>query len=158
MLVGNIRIKVKRCRESFWLPNIFQIRTLQRGNYQSNKTGLCLRVKEESMYVGERMNWILRLKLGLHNSSADKESTCNPGDPGSVHGWGRCSGEGIGYPTPVFLGFPCGSADSQLIPLWLSRFSVKNLPAMRETWVWCLGWEDPLQWVHFVNTWGKKLS
>ena len=22
---------------------------------------------------------------------------------------------------------------------------VKNLPAMRETWVQCLGWEDPLE-------------
>ena len=33
---------------------------------------------------------------------------------------------------PVFLGFPCGSA-------------VKNLPAMWETWVWSLGWEDPLE-------------
>ena len=22
---------------------------------------------------------------------------------------------------------------------------VKNLPAMRETWVWYLGWEDPLE-------------
>ena len=32
--------------------------------------------------------------------------------------------------TPVFLGFP------QLI---------KNLPAMWETWVWSLGWEDPLE-------------
>ena len=23
--------------------------------------------------------------------------------------------------------------------------TVKNLPAMRETWVGCLGWEDPLE-------------
>ena len=23
--------------------------------------------------------------------------------------------------------------------------AVKNLPAMRETWVWFLGWEDPLE-------------
>ena len=22
---------------------------------------------------------------------------------------------------------------------------VKNLPAMKETWVWYLGWEDPLE-------------
>ena len=35
-------------------------------------------------------------------------------------------------PTPVFLGFPCGSAG-------------KNLPAMWETWVWSLGWKDPLE-------------
>ena len=34
-------------------------------------------------------------------------------------------------PTPVFLGFPCGSAG--------------NLPVMQETWVQSLGWEDPLE-------------
>ena len=33
-------------------------------------------------------------------------------------------------PMPVFLGFPV----AQL---------VKNLPAVPETWVQCLGWEDP---------------
>ena len=32
----------------------------------------------------------------------------------------------------VFLGFPCGSV-------------VKNLPAVWETWVWSLGWEDLLE-------------
>ena len=35
-------------------------------------------------------------------------------------------------PTPVFLGFPGGE-------------TVKNLPAMWETWVPSLGWEDPLE-------------
>ena len=35
-------------------------------------------------------------------------------------------------PTPVFLGFPV----AQL---------VKNLPAMRETLVQSLGWEEPLE-------------
>ena len=32
----------------------------------------------------------------------------------------------------VQIGLPCGSA-------------VKNLPAMQETWVWSLGWKDPLE-------------
>ena len=35
-------------------------------------------------------------------------------------------------PTPVFLGFPGGSAGKKTNP-----------PAMQETWVWSLGWEDP---------------
>ena len=35
-------------------------------------------------------------------------------------------------PTPVLL-------DSLVVQL------VKNLPAMQETWVWSLGWEDPLE-------------
>ena len=34
-------------------------------------------------------------------------------------------------PTPVFLGFPCFSAD--------------KLPAMWETWIQSLSWEDPLE-------------
>ena len=48
--------------------------------------------------------------LGLPDSSAGKESACNARDPGSIPGSGRSPGEGIGYPTPVFLGPPCGSA------------------------------------------------
>ena len=26
-----------------------------------------------------------------------------------------------------------------------ATLAVKNLPAMQETWVWTLGWEDPLE-------------
>ena len=35
--------------------------------------------------------------LGFSDSSVGKESTCNAGDPGSIPGLGRSSGEGIGY-------------------------------------------------------------
>ena len=61
-----------------------------------------------------------------------KESTCNVGDPGSIPGSGRSTGEGIGYPLQ------CS---------WTSLVAqlVKNLPAMRETWVRPLDWEDPLE-------------
>ena len=33
------------------------------------------------------------------------------------------------------------------IHIWASLAAqmVKNLPAMQETWVQCLGWEDPLE-------------
>ena len=58
--------------------------------------------------------------------SVGKESACNAGDPGSIPGLGRSPGEGIDYPLLV----------AQL---------VKNLPAMQETWVQSLGWEDPLE-------------
>ena len=72
------------------------------------------------------------------DSSAGKESTCNAGDPGSIPGSGRSTREGIGYPlhypTPVY--FTWSSLLAQL---------VKNLPAMREIWIWTLGWEDPLE-------------
>ena len=65
-------------------------------------------------------------------SSVGKESACNAGDPGSIPGLGRLAGEGIGYP----LQYSWASLVAQLI---------KNLRAMRETWVQSLGWEDPLE-------------
>ena len=70
--------------------------------------------------------------LGLPCGSAGKESACNAGDPGSIPGLGRLAGEGIGYP----LQYSWASLVAQLI---------KNLRAMRETWVQSLGWEDPLE-------------
>ena len=60
-----------------------------------------------------------------------KESTCNAGDPNSIPGLGGSAGEGIGYP----LQYSWASLVAQL---------VKNPPAMQETWVRSLGWEDPL--------------
>ena len=59
---------------------------------------------------------------GFPDSSVDKESACNAGDPGSIPGLGRYAGEGIGYP----LQYSWASLVVQL---------VKNLPAMQETWV-----------------------
>ena len=55
-------------------------------------------------------------------SSDGKESTCNEGDPSSISGLGRSSGEMIGYP----LQHSWASLVAQL---------VKNLPVMQETWV-----------------------
>ena len=59
---------------------------------------------------------------GFPNSSIDKESACNAGDPSLIPGLGRSSGEGIGYP----LQYSWASLVAQL---------VKNPPAMQETWV-----------------------
>ena len=64
--------------------------------------------------------------------SACKQSACNAGDPGSFLGSGRKAGEGIGYP----LQYSWASLVVQLI---------KNPPAMHETSVRSLGWEDPLE-------------
>ena len=69
---------------------------------------------------------------GFPKSSAGKESTCNAGDPSSIPGLGRSPGEGIGYP----IQYSWTSLVAQL---------VKNLPAMQETRVRFLGWEDPLE-------------
>ena len=68
----------------------------------------------------------------LSYSSVGEEFACNAGDPGLIPGLGRSSGEGIGYP----LQYSWASLVAQL---------VKNPPAMRETWVLSLGWEDSLE-------------
>ena len=66
-----------------------------------------------------------------------------------ILGSGRSAGEGIGYP----LQYSWASLVAQL---------VKNLPAMRETWVRSLGWEDPLEEgmaTHFsIFSWTRMLS
>ena len=69
---------------------------------------------------------------GFPYSSVDKKSARNAGDPGSIPGMGRSSGEGIGYKPQ----YSWASLVAQL---------VKNPPAMRETWVQSLGWEDLLE-------------
>ena len=70
--------------------------------------------------------------MGFPNSLVGKESACNAGNSSSIPGLGRSAGEGIGYP----LQYSWASLVAQL---------VKNPPAMRETWVQSLGWEDPLK-------------
>ena len=69
---------------------------------------------------------------GFPDSSVGKESACNVEDPGSIPGWGRSTGEGLGYP----LQYSWASLVAQL---------VNNPPAVQETWVWSLAWEDPLE-------------
>ena len=69
---------------------------------------------------------------GFPVGSDSKESACNAGDHGSIPGSGSSPGKGISYP----LQYPRAS---------LVAHTVKNLPAMQETWVRPLGWEDPLE-------------
>ena len=61
-----------------------------------------------------------------------EESACNTGDPGSIPWSGRSTGEGIGCPLQSSWTF-------------LVAQLVKKPPAMRETWLRSLGWEDPLE-------------
>ena len=46
-------------------------------------------------------------------SSAGKEFTCNAGNPSSIPGLGRSTGENDRLPTPLFLGFPGGLAGKE---------------------------------------------
>ena len=70
--------------------------------------------------------------MGFPDSLVGKESACNAGDPSSIPGSGRSTGEGISYSL-------------QYSQISLVAQLVKNPHAMWETWVRSLGWEDPLE-------------
>ena len=81
--------------------------------------------------------FLIVLTLGLHWAClvaqlVKNPSTCNAGDPGSIPGSGRSTGEGIGYPLQYSWAAPVA-------------LLVKNPPAMQETPVRSLGREDPLE-------------
>ena len=86
--------------------------------------------------MAEKSNLSLNIKEDILSdspgSSAGKESTYNARDPGSIPGSGRSAGERIGYSLQY-------SWDSFVVQL------VKKPPAIQETPVPFLGWEDPLE-------------
>ena len=69
---------------------------------------------------------------GFPDNSVGTESACSAEDSSSNPGLGRSPGEGISYPLQYSWAF-------------LLAQLVKNPPAMQETWVQSLGWEDPLE-------------
>ena len=75
---------------------------------------------------------IYPIHQGFPDSSVAKESACDSVNPGWIPGWGRSTGERIGYP----LQYSWASLVAQL---------AKNLPAKQETKVRSLGWEDLLK-------------
>ena len=81
---------------------------------------------------------VMMLQLDIHRSKMDfpdssfGESTCIAGDPHWIPRSGRSAGEKIGYSLQV-------SQASMVVQL------VEKLPAMWETWVRSLCWEDPLE-------------
>ena len=78
------------------------------------------------------LNLLRFVCIGFPDSSVGKESACNAGDPSSIPGSGKSTGEGIGYPLQYSWAF-------------LVDQLVKNPPAMWETWIQSLGWEDLLE-------------
>ena len=77
-------------------------------------------------------DWSQAISFCFPDSSVGKESACNAVDLGSIPGWGRSAGEGIGYPHQYSWAF-------------LVAQLVKNPAAIQETWVRSLGWEDSLE-------------
>ena len=65
-------------------------------------------------------------RKGFPDSLVGKESVCNAGDPSSIPGLGRSTGEAIGYPLQYSWAF-------------LVAQLVKSPPAIWETWVQSLG-------------------
>ena len=76
--------------------------------------------------LGEETFEVAFQGLGFPESSVGKASACNAGDPSSIPGSGRSTGEGIGYPLLYSWAF-------------LVTQLVKNPPAMWETRVRSLG-------------------
>ena len=70
--------------------------------------------------------------MDFPGSPVGKESACNAGDSSSIPGSGRSAEEGIRYP----LQYSWTSLVAQML---------KNPPAMRETKVQSLSWNDPLE-------------
>ena len=73
-----------------------------------------------SYFIKELKSKMIGTSLGFPGSSAGKESACSDGDPISITGLGRSTGEGISYP---------------LQHSWVSLVAqrVQNMPAMQET-------------------------
>ena len=115
------------------------------------------------------VSYIKEFEWDFPGSSAGEESACNVGDLGLIPRLGQSPGEGKGYPLQY-----SGLENPMDCIVWLSDFhftslhsslphlpfiwctvdiigpslvaqSVKNLPAMQETRVQSLGWEDPLE-------------
>ena len=92
--------------------------------------------------VSQSRTWLKQLSSSssivfiFPDSSVGKESSYNAGDPDLIPGWGRSTGERMGYR----LQYSWASLVVQL---------VKNTPVRQETWVWSLGREDPLEYSPF---------
>ena len=114
---------------------------LQEKEMQKGKTVVWvgLKIAEKAKGKGEKCNQrtyysaLITELLGLLDSSPGTElPACHAGGPSSIPGLGRSPREGISY---------------SLQYSWTSLVAetVKNPPAIQETWVWSLGWKDPLK-------------
>ena len=97
--------------------------------------------------------WVFLHLWGFPDSSVGKESACSAGDPGSMPGSGRSTGEGTGYP----LQNSWASLVAQL---------VKSLSTRRETWVGKIPWRRerptpvfrPGEFRGLYSPWGRRVG
>ena len=88
------------CTLNKWTPREKILAGRRNNENKSPELGVsfgCFR-KEKETQCG--WNWVYHGEngWGFPDSSVGKESTCSVGDPGSIPGSGRSSGEGKGYP------------------------------------------------------------
>ena len=91
----------------------------------------------------------------LSISWAGKESTYNEGDPGSIPGSGRSTGEGIGYPlqycwaslvAQLVKHLPARQVRPWFIP-WVAKIPLKKGKATHSSILaWRIPWEVSLTW------------
>ena len=100
ILSNSISRKELRVKITRWLSTIF----LQNLNLLADifHKGVALLPK------GKKKNICILKYRGFPDSSVGKKSTCNVGHPNLIPGFGRSSGEGIGYPQQY-----CGLENSQ---------------------------------------------
>ena len=70
--------------------------------WRTRQPGVLQSMESQKSDTTEQLNGnkvsVFHISIGYSESSVGKESACNPGDPGSIPGSGRSSGERIGYP------------------------------------------------------------
>ena len=90
--------------------------------------------KTQTQHLGWQFRNTARLFYGRDSLIAQlvKNLLAMAGDPGLIPELGRSTGEGLGYPFQ----YSQASLVAQL---------VNNPPAVWETLLWSLGWEDPLE-------------
>ena len=93
--------------------NDFQIKMTQKYDCKT----LLRAQKDVRVCLADTCNWaiwfLIILMIFWGDSSVGKESTCNSGDPHFYFLVGKICWRRDRPPTPVFLGFPCGSADKE---------------------------------------------
>ena len=93
--------------------------------------GLCFLEASLLRYGDYGWQNTLVFELGFPGSSADKESACDAGDPGSIPESGRSPGEGISYPFQ----YPWASLVAQM---------EKAMATHSSTLAWKIPWlEEP---------------
>ena len=103
-------------------------------NWLLEKTLMLEKIEGRRRRWRQRMRWLLTQWTWIWVNSGSQWWT---GRPGVLHSMGS---QRVGHDWATELNWLKFSFEASLVAQL-----VKNLPAMRETWVWSLGWEDPLE-------------